>query len=462
MKPLSVQEKMTKARIALVLDNPFFGSLALRLKLEENKSIKTGRTNGKVIQYNPSWIDPMTTNQVKGFLAHEVMHLACKHHLRMKTRNDKLWNIATDCVIDLILRDNKFELPDYSHINECFKDMAAEAVYSVIFHENDQKKQEKQKKRTAAAGADCNGGSSNPDDKDQDQVQDQDSDDQDQTQDQDQNQDPDDQDPDNQDPDDQDPDDQDQDEDDDENSHTGNGDVFPPENEDGSELSKADEIAEENRWNIAVSQAAEHAKAVGKLPNNLESFAEALKEKKLDWKQVLREFVEAVCNDDYTWLRPNRLYLQSGFYLPSLFSETLGKIIVCLDTSGSITQHDLDHYATELTSILEDFNVEIDVYQVDTEIKGAVEVFTQDDLPIKLKLRGGGGTDFRPVFNQIEKEGEDPKALIYFTDLECNDYPKSIPDYPVLWIDTKRYPRFYYNGPPPFGETYAVNEEARR
>jgi predicted metal-dependent peptidase len=78
-------------------------------------------------------------------------------------------------------------------------------------------------------------------------------------------------------------------------------------------------------------------------------------------------------------------------------------------------------------------------------LKKAVEHFTSDDLPLNLTPKGGGGTNFIPVFEHIADEGMEPSALIYLTDLE-GTFPQHEPDYPVLWVDT------YGKHKPPFGE----------
>ena len=75
-------ERIRKARTALLLDHPFFGSLLFRLKSEEDRVIPTMATNGVVLRYNPAFVDTLNAATLAGVLAHEVMHPALKHHTR--------------------------------------------------------------------------------------------------------------------------------------------------------------------------------------------------------------------------------------------------------------------------------------------------------------------------------------------------------------------------------------------
>jgi predicted metal-dependent peptidase len=90
------------------------------------------------------------------------------------------------------------------------------------------------------------------------------------------------------------------------------------------------------------------------------------------------------------------------------------------------------------------------VIYVDTEVRHVQEI--EPDEPVKLELHGGGGTEFYPGFDYITEQGLEPKAIIYFTDGECDSYPEQEPDAPTLWIifDNK-----HFN--PPFGEVLHIN-----
>ena len=125
-------EQMTKARSRLLLDNPFFGTLALRLKIIEDNTIPTGATDGVRLLFNRKWFEKQRTHEQVGFVAHEVMHIALLHILRRNGRDPYKWNIAADYVINLALQDEGFVLPETELIDEKYRDMSTDEVYNLL------------------------------------------------------------------------------------------------------------------------------------------------------------------------------------------------------------------------------------------------------------------------------------------------------------------------------------------
>lgn len=131
---MNAEQKMLKARTNLVLDNPFFGCLALRLKMIEDKKVKTASTNGKILLYNPDFIESLSNQEVTGVLAHEVMHGALGHTWRQGDRDSQKWNIATDYTINYNLLQAGFTLPDGVpyYCDSDYNDKSAEEIYAIL------------------------------------------------------------------------------------------------------------------------------------------------------------------------------------------------------------------------------------------------------------------------------------------------------------------------------------------
>lgn len=105
----------SKARVRLVLGKDakaaFFATLALRMKPVANWDIQTARTDGRTVEYNPTFVENLSPDQLVGVITHEVMHIAVKHHCRRQGRDVKRWNVAGDLAINDILKDAGFTLP---------------------------------------------------------------------------------------------------------------------------------------------------------------------------------------------------------------------------------------------------------------------------------------------------------------------------------------------------------------
>ncbi len=125
----------------------------------------------------------------------------------------------------------------------------------------------------------------------------------------------------------------------------------------------------------------------------------------------------------------------------------VGEIVIAVDTSGSIGSEELQQFAGEITAICDEAKPEaIHVVYCDAAVQG-VQRFEPSE-PIQLEPKGGGGTDFCPVFDWVRTQEITPVCLIYLTDLCCSSYPQ-VPDYPVLWVtDSRRIA--------PFGETIQI------
>lgn len=124
--------KMTKARSNLVMMHPFFGTLALRLKLVQDPKIDSASCDGITMRYSPSFVDKLSLQEVQGLLAHEVLHPAFLHHTRRGNRDVRKWNIACDHVINNVLKKAGFQLPKGTYADQQYDGMSAEHVYSIL------------------------------------------------------------------------------------------------------------------------------------------------------------------------------------------------------------------------------------------------------------------------------------------------------------------------------------------
>lgn len=201
--------------------------------------------------------------------------------------------------------------------------------------------------------------------------------------------------------------------------------------EDG-EGSPAEQQQEAAEWKVKVAQAAQAAKMMGKLSANMQRFVDEVLQPKVDWRDVLRRFVQKAKTDERTFARPNRRFLSQGLYLPSVTGEVLGEIVIAVDCSGSIGQREINEFATEVKSLKEDGNPSaLHVVYFDSEVSH-YEYFGRDD-EVHIEAHGGGGTAFSPIFKYLDDNAIVPVACVVLTDLCCDDFG-DVPDYPVLWV----------------------------
>ncbi len=447
-KDVNPEEKLCRARTQLLLNQPFFGTLCLRLKLVAMPSFPTMATDGRRLAYNPAFVAQLTPAELEGVIAHEVMHVALAHHCRRGDREPQLWNEAADYAVNPILLDNGITLPGDMLIDPAFRDLSAEEIYARLLKQQQEGSETQPPQSSGGPSTGSNGaaqpnqpqpsGSQTPSSGSGPSQQtasapqnapqptqpspeplpggsEQGGTDQGITA-----------------------------------RPGGFGEVTDATNEDGTPASPAEMSRQQHEWATHAEQAMCSAKACGRMPGGIERQLKEARESRCDWRAILREFIAATDPSDYRWTPPNRRFVSSGLYLPSVMRSGVGEIVIAVDTSGSIGHQELEQFAGEITAISEDAEPErIHVVYCDAAVQSTEEFGPAE--PISLSPKGGGGTDFRPPFRWVEAEGIQPKCFIYLTDLCCSSFPEP-PEYPVLWVTDSRTTA-------PFGETLRIRAD---
>lgn len=387
-------DKVTKARVSITLTNPFFSSILLKRPIVEDKNIPTLCTDGKEIRYNKKFLESLTPEEIKGGFIHEVKHIILLHHLRRGNRDPFKWNLAADLAINPLIIDYGFKLPKGCLYEEEFKDMAAEQIYAKL-------------PDPITIKISCSGGEGE------------------------------------------------------EKGINGKGgktykqfdDVVTPKNPDGSELSEGQMKELEQEIKIDVQQAYQIAKKQGKVPAGLERFIKDFLEPKVNWREALAQFVVQRTRNDYSWVKPNKRYLQQGIYVPSLNKPELGEVVICVDTSGSIGQKELDEFTAEVKGILSCFCSKVYVIYCDYKVAHVDEFDEPND--IILKPHGGGGTSLAEPFRYMMEKGIEPIVAIYLTDGYADDYNKKIvteSPFDLIWCLSEKNESFK----PKYGEVIVL------
>jgi len=384
--PMTHLEKIQKAKARLMLEQPYFGTIASSLKLEENNELLTFLSDGEALRYNSEYIDRLNVSEVEFVMANGAMHAVLKHQDRSSGRTKWLWQTATDYVVNSMLVKNGMQLPEYANYEHKFDGMYAEEVYQMLRDEmmNDELGMEEQIEQIME-GDDVHNENITM------QQENVESPDATETK-QDQNS-----------------------KDKEESSSSPSPDM--------------DKLAEEMKEQF--EQIFQKLNRQGTLPQDLQFVVPEYFSHKVDWREFLYGYIASYAKSTYSFVPPNMKYLYRGIYLPSLSSDLL-RIVIGIDTSGSIDESLLKDFLGEINSIMQSYpNYEIDVITADAKIQSHKVFLPGENL--EYEVSGGGGTDFRPVFEYIDQQINYPTLLLYFTD-GMGTFPETEPSYDLMWI----------------------------
>ena len=218
-----------------------------------------------------------------------------------------------------------------------------------------------------------------------------------------------------------------------------------------TEQSSLSKLLDDGTYALMVEQVLSKLSRQGDLPKGLERLLPQSQPPQLSWRELLYRYVNAHARSDYRLFPPNKKHLYRGVALPSVYGEEL-EIVVAIDTSASINETLLGLFLSELGEIMQLFpQYRIEWIECDAKIQHIQTLYPAE--PLISTVRGGGGTDFRPVFEYIETVGMPWKFLIYFTDGQ-GIFPDHPPAIDTLWVMPEAVEV-------PFGERITIEAESQ-
>ena len=204
---------------------------------------------------------------------------------------------------------------------------------------------------------------------------------------------------------------------------TRQGEGFDDHDWDGAkEMTEAEKKDLEREIDQAIRQGVmAHQKIAGTGAGELDRDLLDLLEPKVNWREMLREFVKSTCHakDTSSWRKVNRRFLSTGTYMPSLIGEKVGHMVIAVDTSGSVGQEELSGFLTEVKGIAEEVKPsQVDLIYWDSRV-AAHEEYTEtmvSDIINSTKPRGGGGTSPSCVSEYLKEKAIVPECVIMLTD----------------------------------------------
>ena len=392
------RRQITKARIHLLMKQPFLGNLAMHFGLEDATDsgwCPTMAVDGRKIYYNADFVLSLKVEQTGApselmfVFCHELMHCAFEHFIRRSLRDPDYWNMATDFIINGFLEQEGIgKMPTEILVDQtgatkgqqrvglydaryCNPELwTSEAVYDDLL------KRKVKKQLTLDVhipmGSDSNNESGDGD------------------------------------------------------GHT-NGGSMPRVSE--SEL----EAIREHIKSALISSA---AAAAGNMSAGMKRLMDQFLTPEINWRELLQSTINSCMTDDYTFMKPNRRFTGTDIFMPVLNVDEEIDVQVAIDMSGSISDRVAKKFMSEVWEMMEVYSkFRIGVLCFDTTVHNYQEFTIENKQEfLDYECRGGGGTSFEVVWDYWQKNEILPKKAIWFTDGFPN-YGWGPSDYcDTLWI----------------------------
>jgi predicted metal-dependent peptidase len=398
-----IVEKLTTARVGLLLKAPFFGNMATRMLLiDASEWCPTAATNGRNFYYNKKFIEKLSVKKLEFLFGHEICHCVFDHFGRVGSRDRQLSNIAQDYAVNQILVDERIG-EKITEVKICYdqkyRGMAWEEIYDELYEKAEKIPMDQLLKQLGELlDEHINEDGSGPGK---------------------------------------------------EGDKEGKGKGMP-----GMTKEEAQQIRDEIKE--AMIQSASAAGA-GKVPAGIQRLIKDMTEPKISWRQLIRQEIQSIIRNDYSFTRPNRKSMHSGAILPGMRQDTTIDVAIAIDMSGSIGTEDATVFLSEVKGIMdqyEDFSIHL--WCFDTDIYNYVKI-TQDNSHEleEYEPQGGGGTDFDINFTYMLEQGIEAKKFIMFTDgFPCGSWG------PEDQVDTIFIVKGNTEAEAPFGQTVIYEKDA--
>ena len=362
MAKLTAEQRVQKSHVALMNDPKYclYSGIFMLGKTEVDDDLPTACTDGRNTYYGRTFVDKLKDPELKGLILHENLHKAFRHTTVWKhlyKQNPQLANMACDFVINLMIHDSD---PQGAMVTLPEGGCLDEKYRGMDAGEVFRLLKQEQEQRKQNGKGDGDG-----------------------------------------------------------DSQAQGGQGF-----DEHDWESADEMSEDEKQTLAreVDQALRQgALLAGKLNGNVPREITEAMEAKVNWKEVLRDFVNSICadKDNSTWRRPSRRWVDQDVYMPSAIGEAVGRIVIAIDMSGSIGIAEIGQFLGELLSICNHVQPEgIDLMYWDTEVC-AHEKYDRGDyeaIMTSTKPAGGGGTSADCIPKYIAQHKLNPECVIVLTD----------------------------------------------
>ena len=398
-------DKLTTARVGLLLKAPFFGNMATRMQLiQADEWCPTAATNGRNFYYNTKFVEKLSVKKLEFLFGHEICHCVFDHFGRVGSRDRQLSNIAQDYAVNQILVDERIG-EKITEVKICYdqkyRGMAWEEIYDELWEKAEKiSLPDLLKQLGDLLDEHINEDGSGPGKEGKD------------------------------------------------GDKEGKGGMPTMTKEEAQQI--RDEIKE------AMIQSAAAAGA-GKTPAGIQRLIKDMTEPKISWRDLVRQEIQSIIRNDYTFSRPSRKGQMSGAILPGMKEATTIDVGISIDMSGSIGEEDATVFLSEVKGIMDQYeDFKINLWCFDTAIYNHKEISQDNSHDLEeYEPQGGGGTDFEVNWEFMKDNGIAPKKFIMFTDgYPCGGWGDE------NYCDTIFIVKGNTEAEAPFGQTVIYEKEA--
>lgn len=390
-------ERLRRARVQIQKTNSFFAYLSLFLKFQEGKDLEErGAGAGVDIEgnfyYNDRYFNTLNDNEVIGVVLHEILHLAFLHLTRRGSRHPEVWNYSADIVVNQVIKDNGFSLDKNCLISNSKNEFVLKDFGKVIKDCNKKTAEEiydeldkiipKVNIGISGKGGKGKGGKGQQKGGSGSQYYDEDG--KGYTQ---------------------------------EDLEKGRFDVHI-EQTGGKKISDEEKRKLERKWKGRIAEAVATSRMRGDIPAGIERLIGKLHESEVNWKELLKRFIQSFIPYDCCYSRPSKKSVSAGIYLPHYLKERIS-VVIGIDVSGSIGNVELRDFISEVVGMAKAYRSRIEMTLIthETGVNDIYKIENGNIAKIKqLKIRGGGGTSHIDIFKRIKKDIKDCKVAVFLTD----------------------------------------------
>ena len=387
----------------LLIKYPTFGSIIVNLEFQANTDVGTAGTDGKVVLYNPNFLNGLSDKEQIFLFAHEICHVAFEHIFRSEGKDKKLWNIATDSVINALLQQDGLPMVEGGvDIPEAVNYDAEEMYNKLLEEKKQQEQQNSQGQQEQQEETDIGHDTHSLWDKAIEERK------------------------------------KEQEEQAKQKKEENTQRTDKDKKEEQSPVKKEDKFAEQGEQETFRQNKIERKKQLQEFSKELasESSHEAgngiQREGKrlsdigiaiplIDWRKLLRQAVKY----DEEWTRKNAR-MRDGYFRHRIEQIPIPETEILLDTSGSVSEGLLKNFLRECKNILDNSKVKVGCFN--TEFHGFTELRRPEDID-QMSFPIGGGTDFDVAVGAFSRRVSNK---IIFTDGEA-DMPKETVRN-VIWV----------------------------